>query len=142
MFQFSGLAREFWNQRLLDSFSRLFAVFHALHRLLTPRHPPHALNSLTTLILVSLSRSRRPMPPALRRETNRYQFSVTRKREFRFIAKFLRVILSDTFSDGAKAPYARIEKKMPLFAATKLSKNKTPQIRRLVVCLAATAFMG
>ena len=61
MFQFTGLAaRHLWiqcllirvsrDQRLLDSYPELFAVFHALHRLLTPRHPPCALSSLTTII--------------------------------------------------------------------------------------------
>ena len=38
------------DQRSFDSFPRLFAVFHALHRLLAPRHPPHALTCLATLI--------------------------------------------------------------------------------------------
>ncbi len=57
MFQFTGyrltnlwiqfvIIRESRDQRLFDSFPRLIAVFHALHRLLTPRHPPHALSSL------------------------------------------------------------------------------------------------
>jgi hypothetical protein len=32
----------------------LFAVFHALHRLLAPRHPPHALSSLAALIQSSV----------------------------------------------------------------------------------------
>ena len=36
-----------------DSSPGLIAVFHALHRLLAPRHPPHALSSLTALILSS-----------------------------------------------------------------------------------------
>ena len=64
MFQFSGLAathlwiqcvliRESRDQRLFDSYPRLFAVFHARHRLLTPRHPPCALSSLTTNIQYS-----------------------------------------------------------------------------------------
>jgi hypothetical protein len=35
---------------LFDSYPELFAVFHARHRLLTPRHPPCALSSLTTNI--------------------------------------------------------------------------------------------
>ena len=35
---------------MFDSFPGLFAAFHALHRLLTPRHPPHALCRLTKLI--------------------------------------------------------------------------------------------
>src|SRR5262249_42419263 len=38
------------NQRSFDSFSGLIAVFHALHRLLAPRHPPHALSSLAAFI--------------------------------------------------------------------------------------------
>jgi hypothetical protein len=35
---------------LFDNYPGLFAVFHARHRLLTPRHPPCALSSLTTNI--------------------------------------------------------------------------------------------
>ena len=52
------LIRESRDQRLFDSYPKLFAVFHARHRLLTPRHPPCALSSLTTLI----QRSRRSKP--------------------------------------------------------------------------------
>ena len=50
MFQFPGLARESWDQHSFDSFPRLIAAFYALHRLLTPRHPPHALMCLATMI--------------------------------------------------------------------------------------------
>lgn len=42
--------RESRDQSLLDGFPGLIAAFHALHRLLTPRHPPCALSSLTTNI--------------------------------------------------------------------------------------------
>ena len=42
------LIRESWDQRLFVDSPKLFADFHALHRLLTPRHPPYALGSLTT----------------------------------------------------------------------------------------------
>ena len=38
---------------LFDDSPENIAAFHALHRLLTPRHPPHALSSLTTMILAS-----------------------------------------------------------------------------------------
>src|SRR3984957_9011645 len=48
-------------QRSFDSSTGLFAVFHALHRLLAPRHPPHALSSLAALILPSLA----PLPPVV-----------------------------------------------------------------------------
>src|SRR5215468_6974550 len=65
MFQFPGLAAlALWiqarpvraprDQRSFDSSPGLFAVFHALRRLLAPRHPPHALSSLAALILSSV----------------------------------------------------------------------------------------
>ena len=54
------IIRESRDQRLFDGFPELIAAFHALHRLLTPRHPPHALSSLTTLILAS-----RTAPPVM-----------------------------------------------------------------------------
>ena len=64
MFQFPGLAApRLWiqrglirgsrSQRSFDSFTGLIAVFHALLRLLAPRHPPHALSSLAALIPLS-----------------------------------------------------------------------------------------
>ena len=72
MFQFPGLATCTYgfsarnsgsrDQRSFDSSPGLFAVFHALHRLLVPRHPPHALTSLAALFApsprVTASRSR------------------------------------------------------------------------------------
>src|SRR5258707_13386011 len=42
------------DQRTFDYFPGLIAVFHALHRLLAPRHPPHALSSLAALIDASI----------------------------------------------------------------------------------------
>ena len=61
MFQFPGFAApRLWIQRgpireprpqsSFDSSAGLIAVFHALRRLLAPRHPPHALSSLAALI--------------------------------------------------------------------------------------------
>lgn len=50
------LIQESRDQRSFDNSPRLIAVFHALHRLLMPRHPPCALNSLTTNIQSSSSR--------------------------------------------------------------------------------------
>ena len=49
MFQFPGSARAFRDQRSFGSSPGLIAVFHA-RILLAPRHPPHALSSLTTPI--------------------------------------------------------------------------------------------
>ena len=68
MFQFSGLASHAyliqhaiiqgpWDQRSFDNSPKLFAAYHALHRLLSPRHPPHALCNLTTMICGSLTRT-------------------------------------------------------------------------------------
>jgi hypothetical protein len=45
------------DQRLVGNSPTLFAATHVLHRLLAPRHPPHALSSLLTQI------SRPPPPP-------------------------------------------------------------------------------
>ena len=45
-----------WDQRLFGSFPRLFAAFRALHRLSAPRHPPHALSSLTAFNIVTDTR--------------------------------------------------------------------------------------
>ncbi len=44
------IIRESRDQFAFDQFPGLIAVFHALHRLLAPRHPPHALSSLAALI--------------------------------------------------------------------------------------------
>src|SRR5439155_1613254 len=49
MFQFPGSARGFRVRRSLGSSPGLFAAFHA-RILMTPRHPPRALRSLTTPI--------------------------------------------------------------------------------------------
>ena len=42
------LIREARDQRSFDNYPGVIAVFHALLRLLTPRHPPCALSSLAT----------------------------------------------------------------------------------------------
>src|SRR5215475_12697096 len=43
------MIRESRDQRPFDGSPGLIAVFHALRRLLAPRHPPHALSSLAAL---------------------------------------------------------------------------------------------
>ena len=50
-----GTVRESWDHHSFVNSPRLFADFHALQSLLTPRHPPCALNSLTTYIQRSMS---------------------------------------------------------------------------------------
>src|SRR5437870_154571 len=47
------------DQLAFDQSPELIAVFHALLRLLAPRHPPHALSSLAALILPSAGRPAR-----------------------------------------------------------------------------------
>src|SRR5262245_64157561 len=42
-----------WDHSLVDSSPRPIAASHVLHRLLMPRHPPYALNNLTTKMLAS-----------------------------------------------------------------------------------------
>ena len=57
MFQFPGSARAFRDRRSLGSSPGLFAAFHA-RILMTPRHPPRALRSLTTPIRSPPARGR------------------------------------------------------------------------------------
>jgi len=52
------LIRESRDQYSFVSYPKLFADFHALHRLLMPRHPPCALSNLTT----ETSNSHKPNP--------------------------------------------------------------------------------
>lgn len=47
------------DQRLVGNSPKLFAATHVLHRLLAPRHPPHALSSLLALISCPTPASRR-----------------------------------------------------------------------------------
>ena len=78
MFQFSAFAtrdlciqprsvRVSRDHHLFDGFPRLIAVFRALQSLLTPRHPPCALNSLTTRI--ECSRNQEAIADLLTSET-------------------------------------------------------------------------
>ena len=43
--------RTFPGLRMFSSSPGLFAAYHALHRLLVPRHPPYALSSLATILI-------------------------------------------------------------------------------------------
>ena len=54
-------------QRSVGNSPELFAATHVLHRLLAPRHPPHALSSLLTLI---------PQQPASRRYWSKLETKV------------------------------------------------------------------
>ena len=56
------IIRESRDQLAFNQSPGLIAVFHALHRLLAPRHPPHALSSLAALI---------PSPIGLRQPVKR-----------------------------------------------------------------------
>ena len=81
MFQFPTFAllkaviRVSRNQRLFDGSSRLFAAFHALLRLPTPRHPPCALSSLTTLV---------PATQAFTQSVHAFAAAYCRKKRFSF----------------------------------------------------------
>lgn len=65
------LVREPRDQCSFNNSPGLFAVFHALHSLLTPRHPPCALSSLTTLIQPSPADKVLADFPGRRRTPNR-----------------------------------------------------------------------
>ena len=44
------------DQSLLSGSPKLIAASHVLHRLLVPRHPPHALSSLTIFATATLAK--------------------------------------------------------------------------------------
>ena len=48
--QVSFLIQKSTDQRLFASFPKLIAGYHVFHRLSMPRHPPHTLSNLTTII--------------------------------------------------------------------------------------------
>lgn len=113
MFQFAGyrltrlwvqrvIIRGSRDHRLFDSSPGLIAVFHALHRLSTPRHPPYALRSLATCIKRSHLPAGRRYPSSLRSPPAEHVIWITR---------------------SAVASYARHQ--MPPKITTELSKNKT-----------------
>jgi hypothetical protein len=54
-----------WDHSSVDSSPRPIAASHVLHRLLVPRHPPSALDNLTTKMLAStmhISTNNQPQP--------------------------------------------------------------------------------
>ncbi len=61
------LIRESRDQYSFVSYPKLFADFHALRRLLMPRHPPCALSNLTT----EISNSHKPNPTTFEVESSR-----------------------------------------------------------------------
>ena len=81
MFQFPGLPRALRARRSLGSSPGLFAAFHA-RILMTPRHPPRALRSLTTPIgppqKVLLPEHKHPTRPSPRRASRSRRFPAWR----------------------------------------------------------------
>lgn len=61
-----------WDHSLVDSSPRPIAASHVLHRLLVPRHPPFALDNLTTKMLAStvqFSTNDQPTTPTAQHQT-------------------------------------------------------------------------
>ena len=58
------------DQSLLSGSPKLIAASHALHRLLVPRHPPHALSSLTIFATATLSKNCSNYPSSVVKEQN------------------------------------------------------------------------
>jgi hypothetical protein len=68
-----------WDHSSVDSSPRPIAASHVLHRLLVPRHPPSALDNLTTKMLASTvqfstnDQPTTPPPPPAPNTTNAHQ---------------------------------------------------------------------
>lgn len=97
------------DQRSFDSSSGIIAVFHALLRLLAPRHPPHALSSLAAPIASSarlrlprLRSARLPLLPMLATWEKLSQRSVPQY-SFRARADSRNVDAPQTFAHAAPA---------------------------------------
>src|SRR5579859_7314942 len=105
--------RESRPQRSVDSSPGLIAVFHALHRLLAPRHPPHALSSLAAFLPTAVAgASYRPASPATR-ETGRELIQLS--------------LRAQTVSHGELRPGRATARRCSCEATlstTRLSKNK------------------
>ena len=67
-----------WDHSLVDSSPRPIAASHVLHRLLVPRHPPFALDNLTTKMLASTvqfsNNNQPPHHPSTRPTPTRAQY--------------------------------------------------------------------
>ena len=87
------LVRESRDQRLFVNYPKLFADFHALRRLLMPRHPPYTLSSLTTNIQPSLTNptGQKPAKPAEGESQIRVNHKIIQINDNRFI---LRIFLT------------------------------------------------
>ena len=84
---------------LAYSSPRLFAVSHVLHRLLSPRHPPYALSSLT------VKPTRNPTPARWRGlEAKRLQAGATRTASARGARRMLPAIAYDLRYSVVKEP--------------------------------------
>jgi hypothetical protein len=118
-------------QRLCDGSPGLIAVFHALHRLLAPRHPPHALSSLaapTPCSRPTLARRHglpRPGVPAARPDTP----GTGQRAESNAPAlsqAHAEIHGMPTRRPGPKGPTRHAARRDATLTATVLSKNRKP----------------
>ena len=131
------------DQCSFDSFPGLFAAFHVLHRLLTPRHPPHALSSLTTMIPAS-----QPHLAAGRQQTSRspniLRTKLTRNKNNEFhhidgpiarnrIYKDANLVIKPNCQRSIHSPEATWRHRFRCRHAASDSGNITNQVRRLQV---------
>src|SRR3712207_6153600 len=68
-----------WDHSSVDSSPRPIAASHVLHRLPVPRHPPSALDNLTTKMLASTMHISTNNPPTTTHPTPRPETSQDRK---------------------------------------------------------------
>src|SRR3712207_737292 len=61
-----------WDHSSVDSSPRPIAASHVLHRLLVPRHPPSALDNLTTKMLASTMHFSTNNQPTTRNRSTRH----------------------------------------------------------------------
>ena len=104
MFHFAAFAQEFRDQRLFDSYPELIAAFHAFQSRLVPRHPPYALNCLTTFIF------------GFTRFTSLQPFKLIHLGRSRSVWSALRLCIADFTTTELSKSYVKSSR--PLFGAT------------------------
>ena len=118
------------DQLAFDQSPELIAVFHALHRLLAPRHPPHALSSLAALIDPLLA----PLTfaPGLDKNPIKLRYRPVRAFEQKLVTNHRSFVISnDAYRESLsfhKKPSSLV--KIQLLSAAYLSKNDLAESQR------------
>ena len=124
MFHFAAFAQEFRDQRLFDSYPELIAAFHAFQSRLVPRHPPYALNCLTTFIFGFSRFASRPPFKLIHLGRSRSNWSALRL----CIADFTTTELSKNYVDFRGHFFGGRERRARMLLASSPGVNRSARL--------------